>query len=156
MSPPQATSYLWKPSHSCLQRLWRLVNPSRWTLVLVPRGEGAREGGQSLGGLFVEWVSLHFGSSQSLRDRQKTAAPSGVQQTCFGSKVAPAWMSIACRHSGSMHQGPTCKRGLHYLVPGSYLFLSSFHETLKVFSLEEKTTSWNGQEMHFLKWSMKN
>lgn len=60
-------------------------------------------------------------------------------------------MPIACRDPGSTCQGPTCKWGLHYLVPGSYVFASSFEELLNVFSLEEENASWNGQKMPFLK-----
>lgn len=46
----------------------------------------------------------------------------------------------------SMCQGPACRWDLHYLVPRSYLFASSFDEILVVFPLEGKNTSWNRQK----------
>lgn len=158
MSPPWAISYLWKPSHSCLQRLWRLVNPSRWTLVSVPGGQGARVGGQSLGGLFVNRChSILVQAKASGRGRKRVCSFIWSPTNLVWVKSCPSLDKlIACMDPWSMYQGWTCKWGLHYLVPGSYVFASSFDEICKVFSLEEKKCFLEWTRNGFLKGSMKN
>lgn len=120
-------------------------------LGVLPQGEGAREGGQSLGSLFINGChSILVQTKASGRGRKLVCSFIWGPPNLFWVKSCPSLdMLMACRGSGSMYEEPACKWGLHYLVPGLYVCASRLDEILKVFSLEEKNASWNGQEIPF-------